>query len=857
MTTVSKQQRAAQMPEASQVNPNPIAANTSTTYYPLRTFDWTAIALLLAALATAASRLVSTNWTDGLSVVVTITVLGLIAGLALGQSRFSPRTVFFFAFVFGLFTVSWQIGLNQQNEAFWDDRMGALLLRLGIIIYQLIHKLTIRDSLLFLVLMGFLFWGLSVHAGYVLVRYADAWKATLPAGLAIFVIHYFDPLVVRRGWALAFYIFFTLMLVARMTFLGQRSRWQANRTALPPHLSLDFIRFTMLFASLIVVVAWTAPALAKAVPAAQKLWQPVRTSWNSAVDDMNYAFASLRSTRPVYSTVYGNNTTLGQGTPLGPGQIFTVRAPLDVPTGVRYYWRARTFDTYHDGQWFSTIDSSHDFDPENNDLSTTTGTGRFEGSFEVTSAVNMGTLFTPAQPLWLSRPSKMDYVKNPDGTLDISTIIADPFLRPGEIYQVKSSVSAPTITELRQTGEDYPAWVTERYLQLPENITAETKQLAEKITAGLETPYDKAAAITEYLRKNITYVETLDGQPQPGQEVIDWFLFDYQKGFCNYYATAEVVLLRLAGIPARWSIGYAQGELITEEKREARPELGGDTLLYRVRQKDAHAWPEAYFPGIGWVEFEPTVGQSDIERPLGDTQDPTIPNLSAIEQRDRALEEAERLIDRNTQPPTPFEQAPQRALFWLAGILAGLILLLVLATFLLPALGIPGTAAWLERSLRRLGLQPPQNVRRWAERSANQQVIQLKPVPVIFEAALKKIGLRPPRLLRQWARRAQLPPLALAYTEINRSLSRLGRPAAVTDTPAERAEALGTLVPPTNDPAHRLVNEYQFETFGQQPADLEAARLAARDIRRFSTRAVLQRFLSRFQVQDRGGRFRK
>ena len=126
----------------------------------------------------------ATDWTNDLSAILTITVLGLVAGLAFGQSRFSPRTIFFFALIFGLFTVFWQLGAAQQTEALWADRLSGLFLRLGIIIYQLVNKLTIRNSLLFLVLMGFLFWGLASHAGYILVRYGDAWKATLPAGLA-------------------------------------------------------------------------------------------------------------------------------------------------------------------------------------------------------------------------------------------------------------------------------------------------------------------------------------------------------------------------------------------------------------------------------------------------------------------------------------------------------------------------------------------------------------------------------------------------------------------------------------------------------------------------------------------------
>jgi transglutaminase-like putative cysteine protease len=821
----------------------------STDYYPSRWFDWIAAALLLTALVTAASRLVATEWTTDLALVQTVAVLGVFAGLALGQSRFSPRTVFFFAFIFGLFTVPWQLGAALQTEALWSDRLVSLLLRLGIIIYQLINKLTIRDSLLFLVLMAVLFWALSVHAGYILVRYGSSWWAALPTCAVLLFLQHYDPLVPRRTWYLAFYIFLTLVLVARMTFIHQRVQWQANRTSLPPHLSLDFIRFTMLFASLIIIIAWTVPALAKALPAAERIWQPVRETWGETVDDLNYAFASLRSTRPVYSPVYGSTASLGRGAPLSADQIFHVRVPLDPPPSVRFYWRARTFDAYRDGQWQSTIDDNTPFDPEDGNLLAPTGLGRWQASFDIVSAVNMGTIFTPAQPLWVSHPGQVQYLENPDGTLDISSFIASPPIRPGEVYQVTASIGAPTIAELRQAGEDYPSWVTDRYLQVPDNLSARTRQLAADLTAGLETPYDKANAITQYLRQDITYVDTILGEPQPGQEVIDWFLFDLREGFCNYYATAEVLLLRLAGVPARWSVGYAQGELITDE---SLPDFGGDRLIYSVVHKDAHAWPEVYFPGTGWVEFEPTVGQPNIQRPLENPLIPPPPNLSSTEQRDRELEDAESLRDREAALAAAAAQQNQgRLRTWLVGILAVIILLLAVSAFALPALGLPGLAVWLERGLRRLGLQPPPGIQRLAQRSSHQQTVQLKPVPVMLEAALARLGLRPPRLLQRWSRHAQLPALARAYTEINRALNRLGHPPAPTDTPAERANSLGALVPPAGDPAQRLVLEYQVGTFSRQPADLAAAQQAAGDIRRLSFQALLGRLLSRFQVQNR------
>ncbi len=168
----------------------------------------------------------------------------------------------------------------------------------------------------------------------------------------------------------------------------------------------------------------------------------------------------------------------------------------------------------------------------------------------------------------------------------------------------------------------------QRYLQLPKSVTPRTRQLAEQITAGLETPYDKVIAITNYLRRNIQYVETIPDEAPVNQELIDWFLFDEKKGFCNYYSTAEIVMLRSLGIPARWAIGYAQGELLKNTSTDASSD---NTLTYLIRQKNSHAWPEVFFPNIGWVEFEPTATQPEIQR-LESTTDPNNASLTDAEE---------------------------------------------------------------------------------------------------------------------------------------------------------------------------------------------------------------------------------
>ncbi|MBN1149240.1 MAG: transglutaminase domain-containing protein [Anaerolineales bacterium] len=780
-----------------------------------RWWDLPAALLLLAAMSTAATRLVATKWTSHLPIAQTLVFYGVILGLALGQSRFSSRLAGFLAFAYGAFAIPHQLGLTIKQEMLWGERLSILLNRLGVILFQLANQEAVQDSLLFLVLMFALFWGLSIHAGYALARYGNGWQAILPAGLALFVIHSFDPLVARRAWYLAVYIFFGLVLVARSTFLQQKNNWQKSRTALPPHLGLDFIRFTILVTSVIILFAWTAPALANAVPAAQKAWQPVRRAWDETRDRFENVFASLRTSVVPVTEFYGSSAFLGRGNALADTQMFSVKAPTNMPTSLRMYWRARTYEYYENGQWLSTSHSNYGFDPEGQDLPIAENQGRWLGSFDFVSAVHMTTLLTPPQPMWVSRPGQVEYAENQDGSVDIATFRAAPSLQPGQEYKAQASLSYASVARLMAAGEEYPEWVTERYLQLPESITPRTRQLAEQITAGLDTPYEKVVAVTNYLRNNITYVETIEQEPPTDQEIIDWFLFDLKQGFCNYYSSAEIVLLRSVGIPARWAVGYAQGERLAEEMA---PGSRFEESTFVIRQKDAHAWAEVYFPSVGWVEFEPTASQPDIFRLEADPNDNLAPNSPSDSDEERLRREMEEELamlreERGGALPDNPQQNRMNVVYWITA------LALVGGLFYL---------AW-----------------RFRER------IDLPPAPILLEAVFLRLGIQPPKRVQLWARHSSLPPLAKAYVEINRALDRTGNPPAATDTPAERAASLGQRLPPARKAAQRLVYEYEIGVFGRRPANLVIALRAATDIRQLSFKALLGRLLARLQRPSR------
>ncbi|GAG25499.1 unnamed protein product, partial [marine sediment metagenome] len=165
-----------------------------------------------------------------------------------------------------------------------------------------------------------------------------------------------------------------------------------------------------------------------------------------------------------------------------------------------------------------------------------------------------------------------------------------------DVYTATSFIPDPTIEELRQVRLDYPKTVRERYLQLPK-IPERVRQLAEEVVAqaGAETAYDKTRAIESYLR---AFTYDLDLEPPPlDADVVDYFLFTAKRGYCDYSATAMVVMLRAVGVPARYASGFSMGT------------YDYDRYAWVVTERNGHAWVEVLFPGYGWIEFEPTPTQ--------------------------------------------------------------------------------------------------------------------------------------------------------------------------------------------------------------------------------------------------------
>jgi transglutaminase-like putative cysteine protease len=197
----------------------------------------------------------------------------------------------------------------------------------------------------------------------------------------------------------------------------------------------------------------------------------------------------------------------------------------------------------------------------------------------------------------------------PPSTFDtIDQIHLTKQVRAPYSFTVTEAIPNAAVDELKNAGTDYPAWTAPYVSLYAGGVTAkdystdrdtEIAALAQTIVhdANATTPYDQAKAIESWFQNkdkgHFSYT-LLTPQAPTGVRPLDYFLFTSKKGFCQDFSTAMNVMLRTLGIPSRQVSGFAQG--ILDDK----------THQYLVNSVDAHSWVEVYFPGYGWIPFEPT-----------------------------------------------------------------------------------------------------------------------------------------------------------------------------------------------------------------------------------------------------------
>jgi len=269
----------------------------------------------------------------------------------------------------------------------------------------------------------------------------------------------------------------------------------------------------------------------------------------------------------------------------GDTVVFKVQSPQ------RAYWRLTALDTF-DGQIWR---SGGKYAEVGQALPDTLPPGVAATDLPQQYTIeNLSALWLPAafEPVAVDRGgTSMRY--QPES----STLIVDTGLSTsdGLAYDVTSRLPRYTATELRSaTTADVPAEIADRYLALPPDFSRRAARDARRFTAGADTPYDQALALQDWFHNNFSYDLTVPSGHS--ESAIDDFL-DRQSGYCEQFAGTFAAMARSLGIPARVAVGFTWGD----------EEIAADgTSTFTVRGKHAHAWPEVYLAGFGWVAFEPT-----------------------------------------------------------------------------------------------------------------------------------------------------------------------------------------------------------------------------------------------------------
>ena len=165
-----------------------------------------------------------------------------------------------------------------------------------------------------------------------------------------------------------------------------------------------------------------------------------------------------------------------------------------------------------------------------------------------------------------TRAKRVVLSRKPPNPPDITALRPLRDLNPEDVYNAVSYSSSASEEALQQAGTDYPSWVTDRYLQLTDDLPQRVRGLAEGLTDNRENPYDKAIAIRDWLREIPFYTTDIEAPPEEADGV-DYFLFETKRGYSSYFSSSMVVMLRSIGIPSRLAVGYTTGDWDEEQGR--------------------------------------------------------------------------------------------------------------------------------------------------------------------------------------------------------------------------------------------------------------------------------------------------
>ena len=774
----------------------------------LSTLAVAAVLLLMPALGLEAS-----GWPLSSRTIIPVLALSIAFGFLLARSHYNELLSLLMSGIYGTGFALLIAAINEPGGI--GEGVYSVLARL---LQWLVDAATggiNQDNLVFTILVAMLFWFLGYNLTWHIFRVDRILRAILPPGLILITNSvYYTGDQNLEGYLVVF-MFTALLLIVRSNLDARTWDWYVQGIRVPGKLRRQFFRMGAVLALVALLFAWVIPSsdLQERLNRFQEFLQSEPLTQLGEL--WNRLFSTVETRGPTTTDYYGGESLqLGGAIRLGEQVVLLISAP----PGRRYYWRSRVFDTYENGRWTPAADTrlTDEQSPLEVLVEPYVPGARDPVQQQVTVALNATRLiYTAPQPSRVELPTRTDlrYTSDDRTAMNISVIRPFQVLHRGDSYTATSLMTNATAGQLRAASPDYPPYVRNLYFYVSPSITDRTIQLARDIVteSGATTPYDQAKAIENWLRLNIEYSETIP-QPPVGRDPVDWVLFDIRQGYCNYYASSMIMMLRSLGIPARMAAGFAQGDW--DEAQQA----------FVVQERDAHTWVEVYFPGYGWVEFEPTAAQAPLNRtdeapagpqpsatPLATATPTATPSPTVTPTLDPRTPQPEQALSLPTITPTSTPsptatpvivptQAPPltpQSRSPLTFLLSALGLALMSVLLILALIGI-GTFIWW-----------------WWE----------------------------------WRGMGGLSPVTRAYARLERYIGLIGIKPGVQQTPEERRRQIVRQLPTAEPPVTAITRMYTAERYGpgpKHPQDVAMHADVAEEAWSDARGNILRRFLRRF-----------
>ncbi len=614
---------------------------------------WLTFLLVLFLLLSVVWSVEAADWVKDLPSLTVTVLLGSLAGLALAKVRTRSLFLHPVGLALGFLMLIWQtVGLTADGGPF--ARGDDLIDRFRVWVTAAESGGISADPLPFVTIVIAVAWLLSYFSSWMVFRSLRLWPILVPTALALFFNLLYLP--EKFNFFFYLYILAALLLAMRLHFLKRRRQWQREQVPYFRKASTSFLGAAILLGTVVVLVAWMLPRTDFSPDILRKNWSVLSTPWKSMETELGRVLPFLPAQKPYTIYRFGDAFPFRGASRLGDHIVMMISSSrpaywkaqtFDVYTHKGWVSGDRTklTDEFMPEGEVASYSSIRRLDQEielgiSTDVFFAGGIPLFStASFDIEIAppktftielddpsrdselpeelrpvaealreeAREGTLtFSGEGALRLlpedtvvkeivrenNRAVRIELTRLPPNPPDITSMRPTGDLKPEQSYQAISYVPNASEEALRSAGTDYPSWVTDRYLQLPDDLPSRVRGLSEGLTRNRDNPYDKALAIRRWLRTIPVYSTNIDPPPQDSDGV-DYFLFETKKGYSSYFASSMTVMLRSIGIPARLAVGYSTG--IWDDEQQ----------VYVVRSSNAHAWPEAYFPDYGWVPFEP------------------------------------------------------------------------------------------------------------------------------------------------------------------------------------------------------------------------------------------------------------